>query len=342
MLMPRINTAPFTFPKIIIGTMTFGEQNTIAEAYEQLDWAYEQGHRFLDCAEMYPIMTKPETQGLTEEYIGRWMRGKDRSSLRIASKVTGPGRKWIRGGKFTLEGIREAVEGSLRRLQTDYIDLYQIHWPCRSVPVFGNTRFVAPEHPEEELGIREQLEVLGELVKQGKIRAVGLSNETPWGVCAFAKAADECGLPRIVSVQNAYSLTNRQVEQGLDEACYREGVAILAYSPLAAGTLTGKYLEPGAVGRFTVFPKDFSPRYTRPSVPPAVKAYVELALRHGLTPVELALGFACTRPFISSVILGATSLEQLKADVKACSTPISDELMHGIDAIHSAMPNPAI
>ncbi|MBQ9240624.1 MAG: aldo/keto reductase [Duodenibacillus sp.] len=342
MLMPRINTAPFAFPKIIIGTMTFGEQTTIAEAHAQLDWAYAEGHRFLDCAEMYPVMTKPETQGLTEEYIGRWLRGKDRSSLLIASKVTGPGRSWIRGGRFTVQGIREAVEGSLRRLQTDYIDLYQIHWPSRSVPVFGNTRFTAPLHPEEELGIREQLEVMGDLVKEGKIRAVGLSNETPWGVCAFANAADDCGLPRIVSLQNAYSLTNRQIEQGLDETCYREGIAILAYSPLAAGTLTGKYLKPGAVGRFTVFPKDFSPRYTRPAVAPAVKAYVDLAEKHGLTPVELALGFACSRPFINSVILGATTLEQLKIDVKACSTPISGELLREIDAIHQAMPNPAI
>ena len=339
---PRQNSAPFAFPKIILGTMTWGEQNTEAEARQQLDWAYDNGIRFLDTAELYPVRACGETQGRTEEYIGRWLKGKDRSALTIASKVAGPGRAWIRGGRFTVAGMREALEGSLRRLQTDVIDLYQIHWPARgSLPVFGATRFVPPADPGSEVPVREQLEAMAEFVREGKIRAVGLSNETPWGVCEFARLADECGLPRIVSLQNPYSLADRQVEQALDEVCWREGVAILAYSPLAAGTLTGKYLSPGTGGRFRVF-KGFSPRYTRPVVPRAVTRYVDIARRHGLTPEQLALGFVCSRWFITSAILGATSLAQLQADVKACGTKLSEEVMAEIEAVHAEIPNPAI
>ena len=339
---PRPIKAPFAFPKIILGTMTWGEQNTEQEARSQLDWAYEQGIRFLDTAELYPVRACGETQGRTEEYIGRWLRGKDRSTLTIASKVAGPGRAWIRGGRFSLAGIREAVEGSLRRLGTDVIDLYQIHWPARaSLPVFGATRFVPPADPGSEVPIRAQLEVMAELVREGKIRAVGLSNETPWGVCEFTRLADAYGLPRVVSLQNPYSLADRQVEQALDEVCWREGVAILAYSPLAAGTLTGKYLTEGTGGRFRVF-KGFSPRYTRPAVSRAVARYVGIARRYGLTPEELALGFVCSRWFITSAILGATSLAQLQSNVKACSVRLPEEALAEIESVHAEIPNPAI
>lgn len=329
------------FPKIILGTMTFGEQNTIEEAYEQLEWAYNNGIRYLDTAEMYPIPTKAETQGRTEEYIGEWLKGKDRSSIKIATKVSGPGRKWIRGGKYTLDGIRKAIEGSLSRLGTDYVDLYQIHWPCRSVPLFGETKFVPPEHPELELPIEKQLEVFAKLIEEGLIKAVGLSNETAWGITKFVSTAEKFGLPKVVSTQNAYSLLNRQFEQGTDEACWREGVALLAYSPLAAGVLTGKYLKKDAIGRFTIF-KGFSPRYTRPDVEKAVSLYIDIATRHGLTPEELALGFAASRPFVDSVILGATTLEQLKKDISACSVKLSDEVLSEIETVHAKIPNPAI
>ncbi len=329
------------FPKIILGTMTFGEQNTIEEAYEQLEWAYDNGIRYLDTAEMYPIPTKAETQGRTEEYIGEWLKGKDRPSIRIATKVSGPGREWIRGGKYTLDGIRKAIEGSLKRLGTDYVDLYQIHWPCRSVPLFGDTKFVPPEHPEQELSVEKQLEVFAKLIEEGLIKAVGLSNETAWGITKFVSTAEKFGLPKVVSTQNAYSLLNRQFEQGTDEACWREGVALLAYSPLAAGVLTGKYLKKDAIGRFTIF-KGFSPRYTRPDVEKAVSLYIDIATRHGLTPEELALGFAASRPFVDSVILGATTLEQLKKDVSACSVKLSAEVLSEIETVHAKIPNPAI
>ena len=329
------------FPKIILGTMTFGQQNTIAEAFEQLDWAYDNNIRYLDTAEMYPIPTRAETQGRTEEYIGEWLKGKDRETIKIATKVSGPGREWIRGGKYTLDGIREAIEGSLKRLGTDYVDLYQIHWPCRSVPIFGDTKFVPPAHPENELQIEKQLEVFSKLIEEGLIKAVGLSNESAWGVAKFVSTAEKFGLPKVVSTQNAYSLINRQFEQGTDEACWREGVALLAYSPLAAGVLTGKYLKEGAVGRFTIF-KGFSPRYTRPTVEEAVSLYVDIATRHGLTPEELALGFVASRPFVDSVILGATTLDQLKKDVLACSVKLSEEVLAEIEEVHAKLPNPAI
>jgi aryl-alcohol dehydrogenase-like predicted oxidoreductase len=342
--MTRKTTSPFAFPKIILGTMTFGEQNTMDEAHEQLQWAFDNGIRFIDCAEMYPVYTRPETQGLTERYIGEWLKHQKRDEVIVASKVSGPGRRWIRDGKYSLDGIRRAIDESLARLQTDYIDLYQIHWPCRKAPIFGNTRYVPPTEEERfaEVGIREQLEVFKELIDEGKIRALGVSNETSWGVCEFCRLADEYDLPRIVSIQNAYSLTNRQFEQGLDETCWNEDIALLAYSPLAGGTLSGKYLKPGAIGRFTQFPSDYSPRYTRPSVGRATQKYLDLATSVGLTPIELALGFVSSRWFVSSTILGATSLEQLKADVSACNVVLSEEVLARIEEIHNEIPNPAM
>ncbi|MCF0253790.1 MAG: aldo/keto reductase [Duodenibacillus sp.] len=340
-MQPQKNTAPFAFPRIILGTMTFGEQNTIEQAHAHMDWALEHGINFFDCAEMYPVPTKPETQGRTEEYIGAWLKGQEREKLVIATKVAGPGRGWIRGGAFTLAGIREAVEASLRRLGTDYIDLYQIHWPARAVPTFGKTQFVPPERPEDEIPVKAQLEVFARLVEEGKIRALGVSNETSWGVCQFVRCAEEFGLPRIVSIQNAYSLINRQFEQSLTETCWREDVKLLAYSPFAGGVLSGKYLQPGAVGRFSLY-EGYSPRYRRPSVAPAVAQYCEIARRHGLSPEELALGFVASRPFVASAIIGATTLAQLKADVAACGTVLSGDILAEIEAVHAGNPNPAI
>ncbi len=330
---------------ICLGTMTFGEQNTEADAHSQLDYALERGINFIDTAEMYPVMPRAATQGATERHIGSWLKKSgQRSKIVLATKMTGPsGMAWIRDGKGDLGAadVRTAVEGNLARLQTDYIDLYQLHWPSRNVPIFGQTVF-DPALDRACIPIEETLSTLGELVKEGKIRHIGVSNESSWGVSEFIKQSEMKGLPRIVSIQNAYHLANRSFETSLDEVCYHEQVSLLAYSPLAFGQLTGKYLQnPHADGRLNLFPPTWSPRYLRPALVEATRRYVALAAAHGLTPTELALAWCYSRWFVGSTIIGATSLAQLKQNIDAYAVRLSDQVVSEINRIHAEMMNPA-
>lgn len=326
-----------------LGTMTFGEQNSEAEAHAQLDYAVSCGVNFIDTAEMYPVPPRAETVFRTEQYIGSWLKKQPREKLVIATKITGPARGfgWIRNGpRITREQINAAIDGSLRRLQTDYVDLYQIHWPDRYVPMFGTTNY-DPSQEREATSVAEQLQALGELVKAGKVRYIGLSNETPWGVMEFVRCAEQMGFPRIVSIQNAYHLMNRTFEAGLAEVCHHSHVGLLAYSPLAFGWLSGKYLDdPKTVGRLTLFP-GFGQRYDKPNVSAATKEYVRIAQEAGLSPASLALAFARTRPFTSSVILGATTLAQLKENLESAQVTLPEATLAAIESVHQRYPNPA-
>jgi len=339
-----LGASPLEVPDICLGTMTFGQQTGEADAHAQLDLALAHGINFIDTAEMYPVPPRAETCGATESIVGKWLARQPREKLIVATKVAGPARNmpWIRGGPpaFDRANIRAAVEGSLRRLQTDYIDLYQLHWPERNQPMFGIWKF-DPAQERECTPIRTQLEALAELVAEGKIRYIGVSNEHAWGIMEFIRLAREFDLPRIASTQNAYSLINRTFEIGLHEVCYREQVGLLAYSPLSFGHLTGKYLDnPQAPGRLTEFPA-FGQRYVKPGVPLAVAAYVALAREHGLTPLQLSLAFVRSRPFVSSTIIGASNLAQLQEDLQALEVPLSAELLAAIDRIHLTHSNPA-
>ena len=328
---------------LCLGTMTFGEQNTEAEAHTQLDMAVAHGVNFIDAAEMYPVPPRAETQGRTESHIGTWLKRQKRDALIVATKIAGPSRgfAWIRNGpRVDRRNLEAAIDGSLKRLQTDYVDLYQIHWPDRYVPMFGATGYdVAQEH--DTVPIEEQLLALADLVKSGKVRHIGLSNETPWGISEFARCAEKLGLPRIITVQNAYNLMNRSFENGLAEVCRHLGVSLLAYSPLAFGWLTGKYLaDPNAKGRITLF-ANFGQRYAKPNVPAAGREYVRIAEEAGLTPATLALAFARSRWFTSSVIIGATNLEQLKENLDSAGVALSAEVLEKIEKVHRLYPNPA-
>lgn len=340
----HLGTSNLSVSAVCLGTMTFGQQNTEAEAHQQLDYAISEGINFIDCAEMYPVPGKAETQGRTEQYIGTWLKKQPRDKTIIATKITGPARgfPWIRNGAMKLDrqNINLAIDGSLKRLQTDYVDVYQIHWPERNVPMFGGWKFDAAME-RDFTPIHEQLESFAELVKAGKIRHLALSNETPWGVSEFCKMADLHNLPRVVSIQNAYSLLNRTYEQYLAETCHREKVGLLAYSPLAFGYLTGKYLaDPKAHGRINLF-EGFPQRYTKPNVQPAVKAYVELAQKFNLTPTALALAFVQSRWFVTCNIIGATTMAQLRENIAACQVTLGEDVLKEIDAIHLRFTNPA-
>ncbi|HEX6733678.1 MAG TPA: aldo/keto reductase [Azonexus sp.] len=331
-------------PDVCLGTMTFGEQTGEEDAHRQLDYALAAGVNFIDTAEMYAVPPRAETCGASESIVGRWLAKQQRDQILVATKVAGPARSlgWIRNGPPALDraNIRAAIEGSLRRLQTDYVDLYQLHWPERNQPMFGQWQY-EPDKERECTPIRVQLEVLGELVREGKVRYVGVSNEHPWGVMQFVRLADELGLPRIVSTQNAYHLLNRTFEGGLAEVCHREQVGLLAYSPLAFGHLTGKYLaDPAAPGRLTQWPH-FGQRYTKPNVAPATRAYADLARAHGLTPTQLALGFVRSRWFVASTIIGASSFKQLQETLPATQTLLPPELLAAIDEVHLRYTNPA-
>jgi aryl-alcohol dehydrogenase-like predicted oxidoreductase len=328
---------------VCLGTMTFGEQNSEAEAHAQLDYAAGQGVNFIDCAEIYPVPTRAETCGRTETYVGTWLRKQPRDKFVIATKVAGPSRglKWVRGGPVLNRAqITAAIEGSLRRLQTDYVDLYQLHWPERNVPMFGGYTF-DPANEHDATPIREQLETLADLIRAGKVRHVGVSNEQPWGVLEFLRIAREHGLPRIVSTQNAFNLLNRVYEYGLAETGYREKVSLLAYSPLAFGHLSGKYhADPSANGRVKLF-AGFGQRYTKPNVMPAVGAYVEIARKHRLTPTQLALGWVMRRWCVASTIIGTTTLDQLRENIAAWDVRLPDSAYAEIDAVHLRYTNPA-
>jgi aryl-alcohol dehydrogenase-like predicted oxidoreductase len=342
----QLGSSNLQVSKICLGTMTFGEQNSEADAHSQLDYALERGINFIDTAEMYPVMPRAETQGTTERHIGSWLKKSgQRGRIVLATKVAGPNASmhWVRGGKNNLDAanIRAAVETSLQRLQTDHIDLYQLHWPSRNVPIFGNNRF-NPQAERNHVAIEDTLAVLGELVKEGKIGAIGVSNESSWGVCEFIKQAEMKGLPRIATIQNLYNLTARAYETGfLDETCFRENVSLLAYSPLAFGQLTAKYHDdPKAHGRLTIFPANWSPRYVRPGVLEAVRRYAKLARDNGLTPTQLALAWCYSRWFVASTIIGATTLAQLKENIDAFDVTLSKDVIADVDAIHASLPNP--
>ena len=328
--------------ELCLGTMTYGDQNSAADAHQQLDYAFAQGINFIDTAEMYPVPPRAQTQGRTEEYVGQWLKNQARDKLVLATKVTGPARgfTWIRGGpRVARRHIEQAVDASLQRLQTDYIDLYQIHWPDRNVPMFGQSAF-DPASERDTTPIAEQLTIFADLIRAGKIRYLGLSNETSWGVCQFVHHSAQAGLPRVITIQNAYNLINRVFEYGLAETCYREHVGLLAYSPLGFGVLTGKYQTPGAQGRLTLFP-GFGQRYNKPNVPEAAAAYCALARKLGLTPATLALAFVRSRGFVCSTIIGATSLEQLKENIDSAKSDLTGDALQEIAAIYARFPNPA-
>jgi aryl-alcohol dehydrogenase (NADP+) len=332
--------------EICLGTMTWGEQNSEQEAHAQLDLAVSHGVNFVDAAEMYPVPPRAETQGRTEAILGTWLKKQRRERLIIATKVTGPGRgfTWVRGGELDLnrKNVMAAVDGSLKRLQTDYIDLYQLHWPDRYVPLFGKA-FYDPAEERPTVPIEEQLGVFGDLVKQGKIRSFGLSNESAWGALRWLRTAEERGLPKPVSIQNAYNLINRSFEPALSEVARRENLPLLAYSPLAFGHLSGKYRNgatpPGA--RLSLHPP-FGQRYLKPNVEPAVSAYAALARKAGIAPATLAIAFCRSRWFCASTIIGATTLDQLRENLNAASVTLSKELLAEVDALHLRFTNPAV
>jgi aryl-alcohol dehydrogenase-like predicted oxidoreductase len=330
---------------LCLGTMTFGEQNSEAEAHEQLDLAVDAGVNFIDTAELYPVPPRAETQGLTERYIGTWLKGRrGRDRLILASKVAGPGAwiSYIRGGGNRLDrpNIAAALEASLARLQTDYLDLYQLHWPDRETNFFGKLGYEPPTD-DRSIPLLESLTALAEQIQAGKIRHIGLSNETPWGLMTCLNLAEQHGLPRPVSIQNPYNLLNRTFEIGLAEVALREGCGLLAYSPLGFGVLTGKYLNgvrpPGA--RLSLFER-FN-RYSNPEAERATAAYVALAREHGLDPAQMALAWVTSRPFVAANIIGATSLGQLKRNLASLDLTLAQEVIEGIEAIHRGQPNPA-
>ncbi len=330
---------------ICLGSMTWGEQNSEAEAHEQMDLALDRGVNFIDTAEMYATPPRKETQGLTEAYIGSWLAARNnRDKVILATKVTGPAERfpYLRDGKPRLDArhINQAIDDSLKRLRTDYVDLYQLHWPERTTNYFGRLGYQHVED-EETIPIEESLAALDGLIKAGKVRHVGISNETAWGAMTFARLAQANGLPRMVSIQNPYSLLNRSFEVGLAEVAIREDMGLLAYAPIGAGTLSGKYLGGAkpAGARLTLFPGNT--RYTNPQAIAATEAYVALAREHGFSPAAMALAFVNSRRFLTASIIGATSLAQLQENLASIELTLDDAVLDGIEAIHARISNPA-
>ncbi len=341
----RIPHSSLEVSQLGLGTMTFGEQNSEVEAHQQLDYAVERGINFIDAAEMYPVPPRPETQGLTEQYIGRWLaKSGQRDKLILATKVAGPARgndASIRPNQaLDRKNIRLALEESLKRLQTDYIDLYQLHWPQRTTNCFGKLGYQYNDD-NTPVTLLDTLEALAEHVRAGKIRYIGVSNETPWGVMRYLNLAEKHDLPRIVSIQNPYSLLNRSFEVGLAEISQFEGVELLAYSALAFGTLSGKYLngQRPATARNTLFSR-FT-RYSGEQSEQAIAAYVELAQRFNLNPSQMALAYVRQQPFVASTLLGATTLDQLQQNIDSYDVTLSEELLGEIEAIHRRYTYPA-
>ncbi len=338
--------------RVCLGTMTFGEQVDETSAHGLLDHAVARGVNFIDTAEMYAVPARRETYGATERIIGNWLASRPgvRDKVVLATKVAGPARNmgWIRNGSANLTPaeIAQACDDSLVRLRTDHIDLYQIHWPNRNVPMFG-TLYLDPARDREATSIHEQLAALAALVQAGKVRHIGLSNETPWGVSEFIRLAEQHGLPRVASVQNPYALVNRSLDNGLDETLHRHGVSLLAYSPLGFGALTGKYDEVGfdtpgqRPGRLALFDSMKLQRWARPEALQAARRYNALARAHGLTPTRMALAFCYTNWRVASTIVGVTNRAQLDEDLDAWGTTLSAELLAQIDAVRWTIRDPA-
>ena len=343
--MHKLGGSDLIVPEVCLGTMTWGSQNSEAEAHQQLDYALSRGVNFIDTAEMYAVPPGPDTYTKTESIIGPWLKRQQRDKVILATKVAGisRGMDWIRGGgDADAKNIRLAVDSSLKRLQTDYIDLYQLHWPSRNVPAFGLLEF-DPAKEREATPLLEQLETFAALIKEGKIRHIGVSNETPWGLMEWLRLAEKHNLPRIASIQNPYSLVHRAFDEGSPEICYREKIALLAYSPLAFGQLSGKYVNDAqAAGRLTRFDKKWSPRWRGPRVLAAARSYMELAREFDLAPATLAIAWVKSRWFVTSTIIGATSLEQLKVNIDAFAVTLPAEALKRIDELHHANANPAV
>ena len=346
----KLGTTDIDVSAFCLGTMTFGEQNSEIDGFKQMDYALDRGINFFDTAELYPIMPRKETYGETEKIIGKWLkerRNRDRIILasKIASKSTGL--EWIREGSnnlgFDKKNLNKAVENSLKRLQTDYIDLYQLHWPERKVPLFGQLDFEYDPNDNQWNAIEKVLENLKELIKAGKIRYIGLSNETPWGTMKFLEIAKKTNLPRMMSIQNAYSLVNRVFDIANSEVSIKEQCGLLAYSPIAGGRLSGKYLnsQHPENARYTLWPSRFSRHHTNRGEM-AIEKYVKLAKEYNIAPSTFANAFVNDRPFVTSNIIGATSIDQLKENIDSTNITLSNEILDEIKNIHLADPNPCV
>ena len=343
----QLGTTNINVSVICLGTMTFGEQNTQQEGFDQMDYAHERGVNFFDTAELYAVMPRKETYGKTEEIIGNWFKEKkNREKIILASKISGNGISWIREGnknlKFDKKNIDIAIDSSLKRLQTDYIDLYQLHWPERKVPKFGKLDFEYDPYDNEWTQILDVLEALDKHVKSGKIRYVGLSNETPWGVMKFLQSAKENNLPRMMSIQNVYNLVNRVFDIANSEVAIRENCGLLAYSPLAGGRLSGKYINNTPKdARYTIWPKNFDRHHTQRGEI-AISKYVELAKKHNIAPSTFANAYVNNRSFVTSNIIGATTMGQLKENIDSIDIILSNEILSEIENIHLSDPNPCV
>lgn len=342
----QLGNSDIEVSRICLGTMTYGEQNTEREGHQQLDFAVDQGVNFFDTAELYAIPPKAETYGATEAVIGSWLKKRGRrDDIVLASKIAGPGPDWvghIRGGltRFDESNISSALDESLKRLQTDYVDLYQLHWPERQTNYFGKLGYQLPTDEETLTPVFETLQALEKQVRAGKIRYIGLSNETPWGMMQFLWTARVLNLPAIVTTQNPYSLLNRTYEVGCAEISHREGVGLMAYSPLGFGVLTGKYLDAEPEGaRLTRWPH--YARYSNEQAVSATRDYVALARAHSLDPAQMALAFVNSRPFVSANIIGATTMQQLQNNIASIDLTLSNEVLQQIEAIHQRYPNPS-
>lgn len=339
----KLSNTNLKVSKICLGTMTFGEQNTEAEAHQQLDYALEKGVNFIDTAELYAVPSNEKNNGLTEKYIGTWLASKkNRDKVVIGTKVAGPstGLKYISENLgFSRSRIKEAVDGSLKRLQTDYIDLYQLHWPERPMNMFGQRGYQKPDKWQNNL--LQVLQVLNEVKKKGKIRHYGLSNESPWGAMKFLQTSDQHNMDRMVSIQNPYSLLNRNYEVGLAEVSIRENIGLLAYSPLAFGLLSGKYhksldKQDDRLNKFPAFK-----RYSSDNCYQATKKYLEIAEKNNLSLTKMALAFINSRSFLTSNIIGATNLNQLAENIDSINVELSEEILKEIEAVQNQFPNPA-
>lgn len=343
----KLGNSPIKVSEICLGTMTWGHQNTEDEAHAQLDFALERGVNFIDTAEMYAVPPSQATCHLTEKYLGSWLKKQARDQLVIATKMAGAGKglPWLRGGKgLQPEAVGDAVDASLKRLQTDYIDLYQLHWPQRLTNVFGKRDFL-PQFAQGDEHILPMLEALKKQVDAGKIREIGVSNETPWGLMKYLQyAREDANLPKIIATQNPYSLIQREFDNHTSEVCYRENIAMLAYSPLAGGILSGKYSDGSALAtsRFNDWGGDRQSGLLAALHSPAIEQYLELAKAQQLDPSQMALAFLLQRFFVTSVIIGATTLAQLKLNLDSNKISLSEEVLNSIETIHATYPSPAL